>query len=316
MCTRFPKGRRRSFTLSCTLIKTHVFFKAISNSKPHDKCTDVLTQTFWSLMLRSRSSPVQSVLRLGCEVWIHELTHGPWTFGLSEIANMVELERRPSTRRVTQHDITSSPRAPPPSRGPSSASSSVLTPSKPADYPEARPTRSPQTRSYPQSSSPSFHDHNHADQVGPPPHYPPTSIALLTRTRVRTLTGKEIELDIEPEYKVRPLRSCSAPTASAQATSCLAPAALRVHSQSARSYSEARRTTRGAEQESDKQRAAVANPSRQIDCTHQRARGGERGHPAGAAALDLWRQADVRRPSTNFYSLRWIERRRRKATTS
>jgi hypothetical protein len=26
---------------------------------------------------------------------------------------------------------------------------------------------------------------------------------LLTYTRVRTLTGKEIELDIEPDYKVR-----------------------------------------------------------------------------------------------------------------
>jgi hypothetical protein len=29
---------------------------------------------------------------------------------------------------------------------------------------------------------------------------------VLTRSRVRTLTGKEIELDIEPDYKARPRR--------------------------------------------------------------------------------------------------------------
>ena len=75
-------------------------------------------------------------------------------------------------------------------------------------------------------------------------------------SRVRTLTGKEIELDIEPEYKVG------------------LPHNIHVHQGYITCRPQAEQSTAGL--------------------THKRASRGEGGYPTCAAAVDLRRQANVR----------------------
>lgn len=115
------------------------------------------------------------------------------------------------------------------------------------------------------SSHPNTNHNNHlahhADQVNTSlaPHLPKSKSAtkLTNPPRVRTLTGKEIELDIEPDYKVRPHE---------------AEARNKAHDVCFRMTDCGVNTTGPA---------------------HKGARRGEGGHPASTAAPDLRRQADV-----------------------
>lgn len=105
---------------------------------------------------------------------------------------------------------------------------------------------------------------------------------------MRTLTGKEIELDIEPDYKVSqhnpPNMTATCPmvptttTATAFAISLSRPLPTVAAGEDDEAVLERTRVT-------DAQPTGVA---------HQGARGGKRGHPARPAETDFRRQANVR----------------------
>lgn len=99
-----------------------------------------------------------------------------------------------------------------------------------------------------------------------PPRTPPSSQAH----RVRTLTGKEIELDIEPEYKVHsnlPLPPSQNSKIASETKPCDAA--------SKRKFLDDIRLIWGS------------------GVPHKGARGGERGYTACAATVDFWGKADV-----------------------
>ena len=83
---------------------------------------------------------------------------------------------------------------------------------------------------------------------------------LLTTHRVRTLTGKEIELDIEPDYKVRSYP----PTTTPQLSVCL--------------WSSI---------------DGVAEKPLHLGIPHKRTSGGERGNTTSATAFDFWWETNV-----------------------
>ena len=74
--------------------------------------------------------------------------------------------------------------------------------------PTIKPYHLPSSSSSHPNTNHNNHLAHHADQVNTSlaPHLPKSKSAtkLTNPPRVRTLTGKEIELDIEPDYKVRP----------------------------------------------------------------------------------------------------------------